>query len=195
MLSDGYTLAEYIADLRTVTSEHRDDNSIISAVRPLAKRLALSRTWIRPQHYECDEEQGFGIYLLHEEADHTLAVLAVNWLPGRGTLPHDHGTWAVVAGVEGPERNVFWERIDDRSREGYAELKQIGDKVFKAGDVVAMPPGTIHSMVNESDAVTLSLHTYGMHVNYTGRSKFDPDAKLEMPYIVDQKESAGASVG
>jgi len=195
VVSDGYTLAEYIADLRTVTSEHRDDNSIISAVRPLAKRLALSRTWIRPQHYECDEEQGFGIYLLHEEADHTLAVLAVNWLPGRGTLPHDHGTWAVVAGVEGPERNVFWERIDDRSREGYAELKQIGDKVFKAGDVVAMPPGTIHSMVNESDAVTLSLHTYGMHVNYTGRSKFDPDAKLEMPYIVDQKESAGASAG
>jgi predicted metal-dependent enzyme (double-stranded beta helix superfamily) len=195
VLSDGYTLAEYIADLRTVTSEHRDDNSIISAVRPLAKRLALSRTWIRPQHYECDEEQGFGIYLLHEEADHALAVLAVNWLPGRGTLPHDHGTWAVVAGVEGPERNVFWERIDDRSREGYAELKQIGDKVFEAGDVVAMPPGTIHSVVNESDAVTLSLHTYGMHVNYTGRSKFDPDAKLEMPYIVDQKESAGASAG
>jgi hypothetical protein len=26
----------------------------------------------------------------------------VSWLPGRGTPPHDHGTWAVVAG------GFFW---------------------------------------------------------------------------------------
>ena len=31
--------------------------------------------------------------------------MALAWLPGRGTPPHDHGTWAIVVGVEGEERN------------------------------------------------------------------------------------------
>lgn len=36
-------------------------------------------------------------------------------------------------------------------------------------------PDAIHSEVNETSAVTVSLHTYGMHLNYTGRLEFDPD--------------------
>ena len=76
-----YTLAEYIQDLRTVTSETQDPNEIIARVGPLAERAALSRDWLKPHHYECDPEQGFGVHLLHEEADHTLAVFAIAWLP------------------------------------------------------------------------------------------------------------------
>jgi hypothetical protein len=68
-----YTLADYIQALRTVTSETQDPNEIIARVGPLAERAALSREWLKPQHYACDPEQGFGVHLLHEEADHTLA--------------------------------------------------------------------------------------------------------------------------
>ena len=74
-----YTLADYIQDLRTVTSETQDPNEIIARVGPLAERAALSRDWLRPHHYECDSEQGFGVHLLHEEPDHTLAVFAIAW--------------------------------------------------------------------------------------------------------------------
>lgn len=187
MNSENYTLDAYVDELRNITASEKDEKAIISAVRPLASRLALSKSWLQPIHYECDDEQGFGVHLLHEEPDHRLAVFAVSWLPGRGAPPHDHGTWAVVAGVDGAERNIFWERLDDRSREGYAELERIGDKVFDAGEVVAMPTGTLHSVDNDSDAVTVSLHTYGMHVNYTDRSQFDPEAKTAMPFIVKQR--------
>jgi predicted metal-dependent enzyme (double-stranded beta helix superfamily) len=187
MNTEAYTLDAFVDDLRKITATEQDDKTIISAVRPLASRLAVSRSWLQPVHYECDDEQGFGVHLLHEEPDHRLAVFAVSWLPGRGVPPHDHGTWAVVAGVDGPERNVFWERLDDRSREGYAELRQIGDKVFDTGEVVAMPAGTIHSVANDTDAVTVSLHTYGMHVNHTDRSQFDPEAKTATPLILKQR--------
>ena len=47
------------------------------------------------------------VHVLHEESDHRLAVFAVSWLPGRGVPPHDHGTWAIVVGVDGPEKNLF----------------------------------------------------------------------------------------
>jgi predicted metal-dependent enzyme (double-stranded beta helix superfamily) len=86
--------------------------------------------------------------------------------------------------VDGPEKNVFWERADDRTRPGYAELRQSGERVFRPGDVLAMPSGTIHSVCNESDHVTLSLHVYGKHVNFTDRSQFDPDKRSETPFIL-----------
>ena len=38
-----------------------------------------------------------------------------------------------------------------------------------------MKNGGIHSVWNDSDQVTLSLHTYGKHVNYTERSVYDPE--------------------
>ncbi len=43
------------------------------------------------------------------------------------------------------------------------------------GNLVCMKNGGIHSVWNDNDHVTLSLHTYGKHVNYTERSKYDPE--------------------
>jgi predicted metal-dependent enzyme (double-stranded beta helix superfamily) len=181
---DAYTLDRFVADLRRISRESADEKQIISTLRPLVRQFALSGTWVEPGHYEADAEQGFGAHLLHEESDHTLAVLAASWLPGRGIPPHDHGTWGVVVGVDGAENNLFWERIDDGSRSEYAELRRIGEKVFGPGDVVAMPTGTIHSVRNETDRVTLSLHVYGKHINFTPRSQFDPEQRTAKPLIV-----------
>ncbi|OGL01187.1 MAG: hypothetical protein A3E31_07680 [Candidatus Rokubacteria bacterium RIFCSPHIGHO2_12_FULL_73_22] len=180
----GCTLGDFVAELRKIAATTPDPTAVISRVRPLALRLAREGDWLRPEHYRCDAAQGFGVHLLHEEPDHTLAVFAVAWLPGRGAPPHDHGTWAVVAGVDGPETNVFWERLDDRSRAGYAELRKRGETVFGPGDVVSFLPDAIHSVENRTDRVTVSLHVYGKHLNYTGRSQFDPAARTETPFVV-----------
>jgi hypothetical protein len=47
-----------------------------------------------------------------------------------------------------------------------------------------MPAGTIHSVRNESTQITLSLHVYGKHINFTQRSQFDPDRRMHTPFIV-----------
>ena len=174
-MSKGYTLEHYVTDLRRIAAECDDEDEILGKVGPLAQRLVADKSWLEPRHYEADEAQGFGVYLLHEEPDHSLAVLVVNWLPGRGTPPHDHGTWAVVAGIEGKERNIRYNRLDDGSRPDYAELEVKHAFDAGAGDLVLMKTGGIHQVTNETDSMTLSLHTYGMHVNYTDRAQFDLD--------------------
>ena len=176
-MSKGYSLPQYIEDLRQIVAETGDEDEILGRVGPLAQRVVADRSWLEPRHYEADDEQGFGVYLLHEEPDHSLAVLAVNWLPGRGTPPHDHGTWAVVAGIEGTERNVRYNRLDDGSRPGYAELEVKHAFDAGEGDLVLMKTGGIHKVTNETDRMTLSLHTYGRHINYTDRAQFDPQNK------------------
>jgi predicted metal-dependent enzyme (double-stranded beta helix superfamily) len=182
-----YGMEDYIADLRAITAASADPQRIIEQVRPLAQRVALDRSWLKPEHYRCDEEQGVGLTLLHEEPDHTLAVFAVAWLPGRGVPPHDHGTWAVVAGVDGPETNAFWKRVDDGSRPGHAEIVKTSEKVFREGDVLSMLPGAIHNVTNNTDQVTVSLHCYGLHLNHAQRSQFDPRNNREEPFILKVK--------
>lgn len=185
MNPDRYAISQLVADLEQVCARFKDDSQIVRAVRPLARRAALCKeSWLEERMYDADAAQGFGVSLLHEKPDHTLAIFAVSWLPHRGAPPHDHGTWAVVAGVDGPEKNEFYERTDDRSRPGYAELRKVGEKVFREGDVVAMPRGVIHSVWNETDAVTVSLHMYGKHINHTERSRFDLEARTEAPFIL-----------
>jgi predicted metal-dependent enzyme (double-stranded beta helix superfamily) len=181
-----YDLPAFVDDLRAVAAQSSDPSRIIAKVRPLTQRLALDKSWLLPKHYACDEEQGFGVHLLHEEADHSLAVFAVSWLPGRGAPPHNHATWAVVAGVDGPERNTFWKRVDDGSQPGYAELVEAGAKDFREGEVVSLLPDGIHSVHNHTDSVTVSLHVYGKHLNHTGRSSFDPEARTEKLFIVKE---------
>jgi predicted metal-dependent enzyme (double-stranded beta helix superfamily) len=182
-----YTLSHFIEDLRHITATTDDQQHIINQVTPLAQRLAMGKSWLEEHHYTCDEAQGFGVHVLHEEPDHTLAVFAISWLPGRGAPPHNHGTWAVVAGVDGLETNVFWKRLDDGSRPGYAEIKWNGEKVFSCGEVVAFVSHEIHSVINRTDAITVSLHIYGTHLNYTGRSQFDPETRTEKAFLVKEQ--------
>jgi predicted metal-dependent enzyme (double-stranded beta helix superfamily) len=184
-MSPPYTLDQYVEDLRRIAAETDDEDEIITRVGPLAKRLAIDKAWLERKHYETNADQGFGAHLLHEEPDHSLAVFVVNWLPGRGAPPHDHGTWAVVAGVEGIERNIRYRRTDDGSRSGHATLEVKHDFNADVGDLICMKTGGIHAVQNETDAVTLSLHTYGKHVNHTNRSQFNLETNEVKEFVVE----------
>ena len=102
-------------------------------------------------------------------------MIAAAWLPGHGVAPHNHGTWAVVACVDGPERNTFWKRLDDGSRPGHARIVKVAEKDFGPGDVLTLLPDAIHSVRNDTAAVTVSLHAYGYNLNMSGRLQFDPE--------------------
>lgn len=115
---------------------------------------------------------------------HTLAVFAGAWLPRRGAPPHNHGTWAVVAGVAGAERNTLWTRVDDGARPGYAEIRKGSEQVVLPGEVVTFQPDSIHSVINDTDRVSVSLHVYGRHVNHTHRFRFDPDQRTLGAFVL-----------
>jgi predicted metal-dependent enzyme (double-stranded beta helix superfamily) len=183
-MTKSYSLDQYLHDLRTITAEETDPVRITDRVVPLARKFAQATGWFRPEYRECDVEQGFGVHVLHEEPNHDLAVFLISWLPNRGTTPHNHKTWAVVVGMEGQEQEVNYNRLDDGSKRGYADLKRSGEQVMTAGDVACCYPEHIHSVWNVGKDISMSLHTYGRHINYTGRSEFDLEHKREKPYLV-----------
>jgi predicted metal-dependent enzyme (double-stranded beta helix superfamily) len=180
---DRFGVRDLVAALREARDHALDERDMLRRVRALASRAAERRDdWLKPEMCRPDSEQGFGICVLHEEDDHQLAVFVASWLPGRGTPPHDHGTWAVVAGIDGIERNTFWKRLDDGAQPGYAEIVPVGERDFGAGEVLALPRGAIHSVHNHTDRVSVSLHIYGHHVNHTQRSRFDAERRVAQPF-------------
>ena len=105
-----YSVESYIKDIRSVVSEEVTQKSITERIKPLAQRLAGEKSWIKPEYYNVNDEQGFGSHLLHEEEDHRLAVFVIAWAPGKGLAPHNHKTWAVVAGIQGQEHETNYKK-------------------------------------------------------------------------------------
>lgn len=183
-----YGLEDFIGDLRRVVASATDEQSILAQVEPLTLRLAQAPDWLSDSMYEADPVCGYGTTLLHVEADQTLFVVVDSWLPGRGVEPHDHGTWAAVVGVVGEEHNCLWKRTDEGSNApGSVELQRLAEHRIGPGEVLLMPSGTIHSVTNDSDAVTLSLHIYGRHLNCTARRLFDRQNKCERPFLIEPR--------
>jgi len=185
-----YTIDALVQDLRKVVAEHDDPRAVLQQAAPMASRMKDDKGWVRPEFYECGEDQGFGITVLHEEPDHSLLVEVIAWLPGRGVKPHDHQTWGIVVGLDGEETNINWLRRDDGSKPGFADLT-IGHEVnVGPGDTAVFMPNDIHSVRNDGETTTLSLHVYGKSLAHTDRSEFDPDQKTVKPCPKRERKAA-----
>ncbi len=167
-------IADLVQHMKAAVVASDDPSMIVATVAPVAKRLAQDKSWLKPEYYDCDEGQGMGITVLNEEDDHTIFVETVAWLPGRGVAPHDHQTWGVVVGIDGVEVNVNWRRLDDGLKEDYAELEVAEELPIGNGNVVPLLPDDIHSVRNEGETTSLSLHVYGKALSSVERYEFDP---------------------
>lgn len=179
-----YTLDQYVSDIRRIVLEESDQGNITARIKPLAERFTADRSWFTDEYRAVDEEQGFGLHLLHEEDNHDLAVFVIAWAPGRGLAAHNHKTWAVVSGIEGQEHETNYNRLDDGLKAGFADLEVTHEETLYPGKAVCCLPEDIHSVWNNGETIAVSLHTYGRHLNHTGRSVFDVEAKTESPCIV-----------
>lgn len=154
-----YTIPEFIADARKVLATG-DPLAVKKAalgehLRELAKRDDLTR-FGRPIGHS--DASNFN-WILHRESPDLMLIL-VAWLPGFKSPVHEHGTYYVVGvGYEGHDRWDVYERLDDGSQPGRAELKLVDQWDVTPGKVVCMPepPRAIHSHNNVTSQLTYEL--------------------------------------
>ena len=161
MCDTGYSVKRLVEDLKELKARGEPEPALLEEVRDRVKRLLLMKhNWLRPRmRIVSADPSSPGVYLLHEEDDHSLAVFVVTWAPGEETPPHEHGTWAVIAGLEGWETQHRWKRVD-------GTLVRDGSERIDSNVVVALGTGAIHSVHNESGDVSVTLHVYGVHPDH-----------------------------
>jgi|SRR5579884_977578 predicted metal-dependent enzyme (double-stranded beta helix superfamily) len=84
--------------------------------------------------------------LFYEDPDYGFVVNAVVRDPRRVGAVHDHAhTWTAYGELVGGEDIARYERVDDGSKPGYAELRQTGMIDAQPGVVDVVPPWLAHS--------------------------------------------------
>jgi predicted metal-dependent enzyme (double-stranded beta helix superfamily) len=101
--------------------------------------------------------------LLHKDPKNRFVILSLVWMPGQGTPIHDHACWGAMGLIENSLEEVCYDRLDDGSRPGFAELKETrGTDVGKGSVAYLLPPyEEIHRIGNTTGKPTVSLHIYG----------------------------------
>lgn len=185
-MPERYDLEALTADLRTLRDTVSETHKLVAAVADAGKRFVADRGWLLDEHRRVHPKQGIGVHLLHEEADHSLPVFVVAWGAGRGAPPHNHGAgnWGVIVGIEGAETNTWWRRLDDGGTPGFAELEAVKTADIEPDQAVTFLPNVLHSVSNQADEVTVSLHIYVTHLNHIEREQFDVEAKTVAPFRV-----------
>lgn len=165
----------FLAEARLIVTQTPDDAKKLEALTPLLRRLAATPDLLSADQMVSTSTERATRHTLHEAPDHSLALWAVVWPTGYSTLPHNHHTWAVVVGLRGAETNTFWQRMDDGSQPGRAEVRQTGAVTMKRGDVVTMVGSDIHSVANHEPEPSVSIHFYGCNPDTLPREQFDPN--------------------
>jgi rhodanese-related sulfurtransferase/predicted metal-dependent enzyme (double-stranded beta helix superfamily) len=134
-----------------------------SLERIKAELIALaSRTELfPPAHFKNAPGRPGTIYHLAEDADGRFALYGSAGMPGKAQPPHNHTTWASIAGVFGDEHNVFYERTDADDVPGQGSLRKTHEITIRKGSACAMLPNDFHTIEVTSKDASLHLHLYG----------------------------------
>jgi rhodanese-related sulfurtransferase/predicted metal-dependent enzyme (double-stranded beta helix superfamily) len=154
-------VAQTIETVRGLLARGEPDREALERVKPALIALAMRDRLFPLEHFPVPAGKHGGIYHLAEDADGGLALYGSAGVPGKSQPPHNHTTWAVISGVHGEEHNVFYERVDDRAREGAGRLKQTHEITVRRGNAVALMPEDFHTIEVRGTQPTLHLHLYG----------------------------------
>jgi len=92
---------------------------------------------------------------------------------------HDHGSWGVLSCLFGAIDEIKYQRLDDGSREGFAELRPHSPLVMNPGEttsILPLNPG-IHRLGNVAEGFSVSIHVYGQPVRRGYINYFYPEEK------------------
>ncbi len=167
-------VAATIERVRGIEAEEGVSRAALEAIRAELIALGGRKDLFPAGDFPLAEGGGSKIHLLQEDGDGRFALYMSVGRAGKRTPPHDHTTWAVIAGVEGREHNTFFERVYDRSVPGRGEVRETGGFMVEPGTGVCLMPDDIHSIRLEDAEKALMFHMYGLALDrLDGRVAYD----------------------
>src|SRR5574341_639918 len=114
---------KFIGELRAVWAAESDMQRRMEKAKPLLERLVQDQT-LKAHSANWPSTEGRKNLVLYVDPEHHFVVNAVVRMPGRTGSVHDHAdAWVLYGVLDGSESLERYDRIDDGSRFGYAEVR------------------------------------------------------------------------
>jgi predicted metal-dependent enzyme (double-stranded beta helix superfamily) len=147
-------LVRFVRKTRELFAREPDLDRRWNALRPiLAELLADPEVIAASKHWpDCVPAEGRAENLLfYEDPEFGFAINGLtkgDARQGRSARIHDHAHIYTLYGVlDGHERVVRYDRLDDRSKPGYAEIREASDVLVGPGEIDLVKPYEIHTEI------------------------------------------------
>jgi predicted metal-dependent enzyme (double-stranded beta helix superfamily) len=170
---------KFIADLRAIWAGNSENQTRMEKAKPLLEQLVKDRG-LKAHSAGWPSTEGHKNLLLYVDPDHDFVVNAVVRVPGRKGSVHDHaGAWVLYGLLDGTESLERYDRLDDGSKPGYADIKLASVTTGTQGKVDLVPPGAIHAeQGGQTRSVAIIVRSQKLGQGTVLQGRYDPSANL-----------------
>ena len=137
---------KFIRDLRTIWAETPDDETRMKKAHRLMEDELLPDSELRAHCRNWPSTEGRKNLLFYTDPDYGFVINGVVRVPGRTGSVHDHAdAWVLYGLLDGRETLERFERIDDGSKKGHAEVRLTSANQGRAGKADLVQPYDIHA--------------------------------------------------
>lgn len=174
LLAEEYRLYRFLTEAEDLTrlaiAEGIDEESSLSGLRMLVRKLVLNCYTVKTRLPEPNQKTGVSIVMLYDELGFPMTIQTEMNLPGTTSTIHNHGTWGIVMVLEGKQKNTFWKR--NPTPQSPDRINRVGERIIEPGDIISFTTEAIHSTEAVGDEPTITLNLYG-ETNASKRFQFN----------------------
>jgi 3-mercaptopropionate dioxygenase len=180
-LCDSPTMRRFIGQIQAVQAEGLPPPAMLQRMREPFAALMADQTWLLDAFAQPGAQTGMGggiaTWLLFRAGDGSLSFSALVVPPGATTPVHDHLAWGLVGLYRGQQSEVVYQRTDDGTVDGHADLVVAQRNELEPGGFYDLlpPTGDIHSVTTTGDVPSVSLHLLGADIGCMLRHSFEPE--------------------
>ncbi len=151
-----------IRDTREILDASALDRTVLDGIRARILEIAARKElWSEADYPSPEPGEQQNRYLIGQEGPDGISLYLNVLRAGKKIPPHNHTTWACIAAVDGVEHNTLYDRLDDGSAPGKAEIRAREVVAVTPGGAIAMLPDDVHSVEIRGARIIRHLHFYG----------------------------------
>src|SRR3954453_3937546 len=138
-------LEKFIDDLRAIWAAESENGPRMKCAKPVLEKFVMEPS-LKAHSANWPSTEGHKNLLLYVDPEHDFVINAVVRVPGRTGSVHDHAdAWVLYGLLDGTESLERYDRLDDGSNPGHAEIKLASVTTGSQGKVDLVPPHAIHA--------------------------------------------------